>query len=760
MVRAVLGNHEFYTESSGTVSRFLDVSGYSGADTDFVLGGYHFIMMSPQNGGRGYTNSQKSWLDKCLSKAAKDDSTKSKPIFVFQHHNVSGTVYGSSAWGISELSDLLSKYPQVVDFSGHSHFPINDPRSIWQGTFTALNDGTLSYYEMGIAGVTDRLIFPCDKQGGYTTDSNHRDAAQYYIVEVDRNSAIRVKGYDLLSDTFICEYNIPSVGNINEFAYTQSREENSIPPYFDSSASIRQKGARTDAAVLEIPQASGIDPVQNYRFDVYDTNNNLISTEYALSDTFYFPAPETLRCVVKGLQPNTKYYVKCYAVNCWSKNSEPLTLRFSTSSVPDEVSCYDSPVKPDIFSFIQCENGAAYDGVSGEELSREGEPITYIDSVTGRCAAEFNGSNSYRFDGFSEKYSEIINNGVTFEYYGTFEDIDLLEGNSYVDIFSNQESGGCGLELSRGKIEFYVHTGGKYVHPACEVEFGKPVHIVGTCNRRTVKIYVNGVLMVSEDSAPPFSFPSDKSAQFLCIGGDSTSGGKTEACFTGKIVTANIYGRALTDSEIAQLYNKYKTFDFIHESGYKFDLRNRILYGLDLTALTAQNIKNAFTNTDLYVEENKCIGTGTKIMLKNGANSVYDTAEIVIFGDVNGDGWYDGTDAVVVNCIAGGMITQNDIGKAAYTAADCNHDGVIDSLDADILRQAGILLENVDQSKQTEELLETSSAYVEYLNLIDQTVKADVEEETTENLCTLFRFIIKAIKYLASIIKSALAFVF
>lgn len=732
--RAVLGNHEFYTDSANTISRFLSSSGYSESDTDFVLGGFHFIMMCPDNGGKGYSSSQKSWLKKRLAEDAKEDSTGLKPIFVFQHHAVSGTVYGSERWGISDLTDILSKYPQVVDFSGHSHFPINDPRSIWQGSFTALNDGTLSYYEMGIAGVTDSLIFPSDKQGGYEEDADHRDAAQYYIVEIDKNNAIRVKGYDLLSDTFICEYNIPSVGKTSDFIYTDSRKATSAPPVFDLSAEITLKGARTDAAIFEIPQASGDDIVQHYRFEVYNLNNNLISTEYALSDTFYFPTPETLRCVVKGLKACSEYYVKCYAVNCWAKESTPLTLRFRTSDTTDNVSCYDSPVTPDVFSFIQLENGAAYDGVSGAELSRNGEPIPFIDSVTERCGAEFNGLNSYCFDGFRDKYPLIINNGVTFEYYGVFDDTDFQEGHSYVDLFSNQESGGCGLELtSDGKVEFYVYTGGKYVHPGCTVEFGEPVHIVGTCDRRSVKMYVNGVLISSENAAPPISFPSSEDAQFLCIGGDSSYNGGTEARFTGKIVTANVYGRALTASEINELYSQYKpfedSFDFISESSYVFDSKNMLLYGIPHAELTTENIKNAFTNENLYVESDGCIGTGTKIVLKNSKGEVYNTAEILVFGDVNGDGWYDAMDSIIVSCLATGLISKDRIKEVAWRAADCNHDGVIDGLDVELLRQAGLLLANIDQSKPTEELLATSSEYVQYLNLIDQTAEVKTSED-------------------------------
>lgn len=751
--RAILGNHEFYTSSSGTVSRFLNSSGYSEADTDFVMGGYHFIMMCPQSGGSGYTSGQKSWLKKRLSEDAKEGSAK--PIFVFQHHNVSGTVYGSEAWGISDISSTLAQYPQVVDFSGHSHYPINDPRSIWQGTFTAINDGTLSYYEMGIAGVTNSAIYPNDYMGGYGSSRNHRDAAQYLIVEIDRNSAIRIKGYDLISDTFIAEYNIPAVGNTSRFVYTSARKSASTPPAFDSSASIKLKGARTDAAVFEIPQASGTDVVQHYRFEVYDKLSNLVSKEYALSDTFYFPNPKTLRCTVDGLHAGTEYTVKCYAVNCWEKESTPLMLNFKTPSTPDSVSCYDSSVKPDIFSFIQCENGAAYNGVTGEVLSRDGNPITYTDSLTGRCSAQFSGKNSYKFNSFKNSYASMTNS-VTFEYYGEFYETDFLEGSTYVDILSNQESGGCGLELSKdGMLEFYAHVGGKYIHPGAKVEFGKPVHIVGTFDGRYVKVFINGVLAAYESAGGTIAFPSNESAQFLCIGGDSASNGTSEARFTGKIVTANVYGKALTNYEIEQLYNQYNTFDFITDSGYSFDLQNRLLFGFDLTELTAQNIKNAFNNRNLSVEVGEKIGTGTKIVLKDSLNKIYDTAEVVIFGDVNGDSWYDGTDAVVVSMIANGMLSESQVGKAVRTAADCNHDGIINSNDVDILIQAGLLLAKIDQNKSVEEL-KTDSAYIQYLSLISQNPSESKPADTDKHntiVIKIISFIVKVYSKFWSLIK-------
>ncbi len=125
------------------------------------------------------------------------------------------------------------------------------------------------------------------------------------------------------------------------------------------------------------------------------------------------------------------------------------------------------------------------------------------------------------------------------------------------------------------------------------------------------------------------------------------------------------------------------------------------------------------------------IGTGTKLYMGwcDGSKCEYT---FILFGDVNGDGWYDGTDAMIVSCLADGLLTESDVSEEEYIAADCNHDGVIDRLDVDILEQAGVYLAQVEQTESGEELLETSSAYAEYLSLIDQTVEADESAEEAE----------------------------
>ena len=121
------------------------------------------------------------------------------------------------------------------------------------------------------------------------------------------------------------------------------------------------------------------------------------------------------------------------------------------------------------------------------------------------------------------------------------------------------------------------------------------------------------------------------------------------------------------------------------------------------------------------------VGTGSLIEIIN-SEGLFEKYTIIIFGDVNGDGWYDGEDAFLVNLIAKGMLDKDDVGEAIWTAADCNHDGVIDESDVDLLTGAGLKLNDVDQSKTAAELA-TNSDYIEYVMLIDQSAGMSVEPD-------------------------------
>ena len=125
------------------------------------------------------------------------------------------------------------------------------------------------------------------------------------------------------------------------------------------------------------------------------------------------------------------------------------------------------------------------------------------------------------------------------------------------------------------------------------------------------------------------------------------------------------------------------------------------------------------------------IATGSKINIVGADGEITATYTMLVFGDVNGDGWYDGEDAVIVNLIAKGLLDEDDVGTAIWAAADCNHDGVIDESDVDLLTGAGLLLNEVDQSATAAEL-ETNAAYIEYMGLIDQSFGMNVDNSTAQ----------------------------
>ena len=155
-------------------------------------------------------------------------------------------------------------------------------------------------------------------------------------------------------------------------------------------------------------------------------------------------------------------------------------------------------------------------------------------------------------------------------------------------------------------------------------------------------------------------------------------------------------------------------------------------------------------------------GTGTKATLKNGEETVAEYI-ILIYGDLNGDGWYDADDAFLTNLIVAGLLTQENLPDYMWEAADCNHDGEINKTDVDLLMGAGVKLNDIDQNTALSELA-AQSAYIEYMSIISQSAGLEVEDtapetnETVEGtdfgifLAQIFLFIRKILNFVLSLV--------
>lgn len=192
----------------------------------------------------------------------------------------------------------------------------------------------------------------------------------------------------------------------------------------------------------------------------------------------------------------------------------------------------------------------------------------------------------------------------------------------------------------------------------------------------------------------------------------------------------------------------------VNDSTLAVEQDNSLIYGFTLFEDFRQPIKDTFTlkeGTHFVFRNTTTPRTGEIVEVR--ADTTEDLVcryTIVVFGDVNGDGIYDGRDATLVAMIEGGMLTPD----AAYRlAADCNRDGTVDYADTALLEQAGVLLAEIGQ-----EDIRTSSVYDEYVSLISQDVEIEAEPEPEQEQPQM-SLIEKIVSFLVNVFKALLGLI-
>ena len=334
----VAKNHDGYHMPRNKVRSVY--SSLTGNDADFhvVIGGYHFIGISASpNDLLHYDPGQLQWLKAQLDAAVADDAEK--PVFVIHHEHVLNTVYGSSLydmWGVPYFTSVLKQYPQVVDFSGHSHYPLNDPRSIWQGSFTAIGTGAIYYAE-----------FTVDATRTYHPDDAY-ETATCWIVEIDAQNRMRLRGMDVIAGEVLCEYILdnPADPANREFTPAKRKAASSAPVFASGAAlTVREDGGRT---ILQIPAAQSTDgmPVTLYRVSVQNQRGRTIRREWTLAKYYNASNQDVIEHTLCGV-PAGEYTVRVAAETAYGVQSLPLETHVRTGA-------YICP---------RC--GEAHEGVSG-----------------------------------------------------------------------------------------------------------------------------------------------------------------------------------------------------------------------------------------------------------------------------------------------------------------------------------------------------------------------------------------------------------
>lgn len=313
-----IGNHDYWNELSveEAQDRFLGKTGMQSIYYHKVIKGYHFIILGTEDGITEGTFSlkQNEWLAEQLRIANADDPNK--PIFVFHHQPMLNTMYGSE-WGFSENRDVfyntLKEYPQVIAFSGHTHYPLDDPRIIHQKDFTSIGTSTGAYLWLDSGRVQGEVPEGADIVN------------QALIVEVFDNKVLLhrrdIHKNDWTGDPFEILY----PANKRKFYYTELRDKKA--PYFKpgSMLSIDHENITASSLTIMFTQAKDNLLVHDYKVVVKKAETGEEVKQFlAFSEFYKDPVPNPLTLPINDLQPNTLYGIEVFALDAYGNVSTNL----------------------------------------------------------------------------------------------------------------------------------------------------------------------------------------------------------------------------------------------------------------------------------------------------------------------------------------------------------------------------------------------------------------------------------------------------
>ena len=339
----VAGNHDRHNPLCNEAYReiFADVTdaGYDrqsaapdgalSGNRHFVVNGRHFITLDPgkycKQEPNVFSESTKVWLDETLAviTAAEPEAY----VYVITHLLMQDTCYGSSRgffYATDDVTDILRKYPQVVTFGGHLHYPLNDDRAIMQTDFTAMETATLS--DMLIDG------FDCGNVRKTKTDGN-REFAQGLLVQQDADGNLRVTRMDFWHGAEIDEpwyLDVPTADRSHLTRYTAQREEISDTPMLtgeiSSAFEMTEEGTARLKLTLDAAQCAGF--VRAYTVTLTDASGVQVCQYRHMTDYYRHPRyqdmPGRVEIILPDVSPD-RYTVNVVAHNCWGKTGNTLT---------------------------------------------------------------------------------------------------------------------------------------------------------------------------------------------------------------------------------------------------------------------------------------------------------------------------------------------------------------------------------------------------------------------------------------------------
>ena len=304
-----------------------------------VINGYHILTLLPVTSTQvSYTQGTKAWLDQTLAQITAEDPNSY--VIVLTHPMIYDTVYGSTLgrepgtmltdmWATSDLTDILSKYNQVITFGGHLHFPLNDPRSIMQTSFTSLGCASVNYM-----AIEDGKY---QNMATQTTMKDKNEFSQGLVCQIDENGNMRITRMDFYNETTIdtpWEISYPTADGSHLTAYGTDRgsaEKNTAPVISQNIKAVITPSGTQKSVTIEFGAATDDTFAHHYTME-FKKAGKTVRTFNILSDFYRVKSPadmsETLSCTIGKLAKND-YEVILTAYDSWGAASESVSLKFT-----------------------------------------------------------------------------------------------------------------------------------------------------------------------------------------------------------------------------------------------------------------------------------------------------------------------------------------------------------------------------------------------------------------------------------------------
>lgn len=309
-----------------------------------VINGVPFLVISAVNSSGLITDELKAEINTWLGEIKQLESVKAGgPIFVQYHYPLATSMthgQGSHEQNTTAIDDIFGNIPNAVIFTGDTHFPGNNERSINQVNYTTINLGTSSYSRM-----VDESAVICDNYenvtGGNKGDGRGEIAqgnAGYknaytpniQIVEVLSNNSTKINRYMTTENGSARkvgeQWTLKPTTSKSSFEYTNARFQNknaALKLYGKEGVSWDEEEKVTFEVNEEEKQMTVHfnDPEEYHFVEHFDVKVNGVSHDFVSNYYKYLETPEENYYVIENLPIADSYNVEVTAYDFFDNPS-------------------------------------------------------------------------------------------------------------------------------------------------------------------------------------------------------------------------------------------------------------------------------------------------------------------------------------------------------------------------------------------------------------------------------------------------------